>query len=49
MKLHRRFYLYGVESIEASYFEHKGKENFPFHIKWKGSKYPDYYIENGKV
>ncbi len=39
----------GVESIEASYFEHKGKKIFAFPYKIKeDQKYPDYYDENGK-
>ncbi|MFY7987507.1 MAG: peptidoglycan DD-metalloendopeptidase family protein [Flavobacterium sp.] len=39
----------GVESIEASYFEHKGKKIFAFPYKIKDDqKYPDYYDENGK-
>ena len=34
----------GVESIEASYFEHKGKKIFAFPYKIKeDQKYPDYY------
>lgn len=39
----------GVESIEASYFEHKGKKIFAFPYKIReDQKYPDYYDENGK-
>ena len=39
----------GVESIEASYFEHKGKKIFAFPYKIKeDQKYSDYYDENGK-
>jgi len=39
----------GVESIEASYFEHKGKKifAFPYKINEK-QKREDYYDENGK-
>jgi len=39
----------GVESIEASYFEHKGKKIFAFPYKLtEDQKYADYYDENGK-
>ncbi|MQP23861.1 peptidoglycan DD-metalloendopeptidase family protein [Flavobacterium sp. LMO8] len=39
----------GVESIEASYFEHKGKKIFAFPYKLsEDQKYEDYYDENGK-
>ena len=39
----------GVESIEASYFEHKGKKFFAFPYKLsENQKYDDYYDENGK-
>jgi murein DD-endopeptidase MepM/ murein hydrolase activator NlpD len=39
----------GVESIEASYFEHKGKKIFAFPYKLnENQKKEDYYDENGK-
>ncbi|MBP9849987.1 MAG: peptidoglycan DD-metalloendopeptidase family protein [Flavobacterium sp.] len=39
----------GVESIEASYFENKGKKIFAFPYKLsEKQKYEDYYDENGK-
>jgi murein DD-endopeptidase MepM/ murein hydrolase activator NlpD len=39
----------GVESIEASYFEHKGKKIFAFPYKLnENQKKVDYYDENGK-
>jgi len=39
----------GVESIEASYFEHKGKKIFAFPYKVNSNqKKEDYYDENGK-
>lgn len=39
----------GVESIEASYFEHKGKKIFAFPYKLsENQKYEDFYDENGK-
>ena len=39
----------GVESIEASYFEHKGKRIFAFPYKLNDNqKKEDYYDENGK-
>jgi murein DD-endopeptidase MepM/ murein hydrolase activator NlpD len=39
----------GVESIEASYFEHKGKKIFAFPFKLnENQKKEDYYDENGK-
>lgn len=39
----------GVESIEASYFEHKGKKIFAFPYKLnEKQKREDYYDENGK-
>ncbi|MDP5098303.1 MAG: peptidoglycan DD-metalloendopeptidase family protein, partial [Flavobacterium sp.] len=39
----------GVESIEASYFEHKGKKIFAFPYKISDNqKYADFYDENGK-
>lgn len=39
----------GVESIEASYFEHKGKKIFAFPYKLsENQKHADYYDENGK-
>lgn len=39
----------GVESVEASYFEHKGNKIFAFPYKLsKEQKYEDYYDENGK-
>ncbi|MCL9769353.1 peptidoglycan DD-metalloendopeptidase family protein [Flavobacterium sp. HXWNR69] len=39
----------GVESIEASYFEHKGKKIFAFPYKIsEEQKKSDYYDENGK-
>lgn len=39
----------GVESIEASYFEHKGKKIFAFPYKLsEKQKYEDFYDENGK-
>jgi murein DD-endopeptidase MepM/ murein hydrolase activator NlpD len=39
----------GVESIEASYFEHKGKKIFAFPYKLNDNqKKEDYYDENGK-
>ena len=39
----------GVESIEASYFEHKGKKIFAFPYKLsENQKYKDFYDENGK-
>jgi murein DD-endopeptidase MepM/ murein hydrolase activator NlpD len=39
----------GVESIEASYFEHKGKKIFAFPYKLtENQKQEDFYDENGK-
>ena len=39
----------GVESIDASYFEHKGKKIFAFPYKLsENQKYEDFYDENGK-
>lgn len=39
----------GVESIEASYFEHKGKKIFAFPYRLnENQKKEDYYDENGK-
>jgi murein DD-endopeptidase MepM/ murein hydrolase activator NlpD len=39
----------GVQSVESTYFEHKGKKYYAFPYKLKeGQKTADYYDENGK-